>query len=122
MARELKKNAGTLEKAEAAATAKPAASAKARAAGPAKATAPAAKAAAAPAATKKAASHKAPAKAAAGSAGKSGQKAPAVTPEQRYCMIQDAAYFIAERHGFVGDNHGYWLQAEHAIDAELATR
>ena len=125
MAKGPKKSAGTPEKAEAAATtapAKAAAPAKARAARPAKA--PAAKAAAAPVEKKKAAPRKAPAKAAAGSTGKPAKKAevPAVTPEQRYRMIQDAAYFIAERNGFVGDNHGYWLQAEQAIDAELGPR
>ncbi len=43
-----------------------------------------------------------------------------VSPEVRYRMIQDAAYFIAEKHGFTGDNHAYWLQAEHEIDAKLA--
>ena len=45
-----------------------------------------------------------------------------VTPEQRYRMIRDAAYYIAERNGFVGDNHAYWLEAEQAIDAQLAGR
>ena len=125
MAKGPKKSAGTPEKTEPAATtapAKTAAPAKARAARPAKA--PAAKAAAAPVEKKKAAPRKAPAKAAAGSTGKPAKKAevPAVTPEQRYRMIQDAAYFIAERNGFVGDNHAYWLQAEQAIDAELGPR
>lgn len=43
-----------------------------------------------------------------------------VSPEARYRMVQDAAYFIAEKHGFTGDNHAYWLQAEHEIDAKLA--
>jgi len=42
-----------------------------------------------------------------------------VTAEQRYRMIQDAAYFIAERHAFAGDSHGYWLEAEQAIDRQL---
>jgi hypothetical protein len=49
-------------------------------------------------------------------------KASEVTPEQRYRMVQDAAYYIAERNGFVGDNHAYWLEAEQAIDAQLAGR
>ena len=127
MAKGPKKSVGTPEKAEAAATtaaAKAAAPARARAARPAKTAAPAAKAAAARVEKKKAAPRKAPAKAAAGSTGKPAKKAevPAVTPEQRYRMIQDAAYFIAERNGFVGDNHAYWLQAEQAIDAELGPR
>jgi hypothetical protein len=121
MAKGPKKSEGTPEKAGPAATtapAKPAATAKAKVA------APAAKAAAAPVEKKKAAPRKAPATAAAGSAGKPRKKAGAraVTPEQRYRMIQDAAYFIAERNGFVGDNHAYWLQAEQAIDAELGPR
>lgn len=54
----------------------------------------------------------------AAAAGK-GPKPVEVTPEQRYRMIQDAAYFIAEREGFGGDNHRHWLEAEAAIDAEL---
>jgi hypothetical protein len=126
MAKEPKKNVGTPEKTKPATIAKPAVPAKARAARPAKAAAPAAQAAATPAAPKKAAPRKAPVKGAAGSAAKPRQKAAvpadAVSPEQRYRMIQDAAYFIAERNGFVGDNHAYWLEAEQAIDAELAGR
>ena len=31
-------------------------------------------------------------------------KKPEVSPEERYRMIQDAAYYIAERHGFKGDS------------------
>ena len=33
-------------------------------------------------------------------------------PEAVYRMIQDAAYFIAERNGFAGDSKVYWAQAE----------
>nr|WP_296747814.1 DUF2934 domain-containing protein [Thioalkalivibrio sp.] len=121
MAKGPKKSVGTPEKAAMTAPAKAPAPAKSKAARPAKA---AASAAAAPVEKKKATPRKAPAKVAAGSGAKVGKKAevPAVTPEQRYRMIQDAAYFIAERNGFVGDNHAYWLQAEQAIDAELAGR
>jgi hypothetical protein len=64
---------------------------------------------------KPAAAAKAPAKTRTRKASK-----PAVTPEERYRMIQDAAYYIAEKHGFTGDNHGFWLQAEQEIDAKLA--
>jgi hypothetical protein len=84
--------------------AKPAATAGKKAAAPKK-----------PAAPKAAAAAKAPAKPRARKASK-----PAVSPEARYRMIQDAAYFIAEKHGFTGDNHAFWLQAEHEIDAKLA--
>lgn len=43
-----------------------------------------------------------------------------VTPEQRYRMICDAAYFRAERRGFVGGNAVQdWLDAESEIDELL---
>jgi len=43
-----------------------------------------------------------------------------VTPEQRYRMICDAAYFRAERRGFVGGNALQdWLDAESEIDELL---
>jgi hypothetical protein len=43
-----------------------------------------------------------------------------VTPEQRYRMICDAAYFRAERRGFVGGSAlEDWLAAEAEIDALL---
>lgn len=44
-----------------------------------------------------------------------------VTPEQRYRMICDAAYFRAERRGFVGGNAVQdWLDAESEIDGLLS--
>jgi len=46
-------------------------------------------------------------------------KKPAISPEQRYQMIQDAAYFIAERHGFNGDSAYFWSLAEAEINAKL---
>lgn len=99
-------------------TAAPKAPAAAQAAAAAKkpAAATAAKTAAkpAPAAPKKVA---APKKAA---AAKPSAKKAEVSPEARYRMIQDAAYYIAEKHGFTGDNHAFWLQAEQEIDARLA--
>lgn len=77
------------------------------------------KPAAKPAAPRKAAATtKAPARA---STRKAASKS-AVSPEQRYRMIQDAAYYIAEKHGFTGDNHAFWLQAEQEIDSELAAK
>ncbi len=56
----------------------------------------------------------APAKAAPG-------KAPAApTGEQRYRMIQDAAYFIAEKNGFAGSSMDYWIAAEAEINVMLS--
>jgi hypothetical protein len=44
-----------------------------------------------------------------------------VTPEQRYRMVCDAAYFRAERRGFVGGNAVQdWLDAESEIDELLS--
>ena len=42
-----------------------------------------------------------------------------VSPEERYTMITEAAYYIAEKNGFGGDNVQYWLMAEAEIDALL---
>ena len=42
-----------------------------------------------------------------------------VPAEERYCMIAEAAYFIAERGGFEGDCEAYWLEAEREIDRML---
>ena len=39
------------------------------------------------------------------------------TPEERYRMVETAAYFIAERNSFQGDPAGYWAAAE----IEIAT-
>lgn len=46
-------------------------------------------------------------------------KNPAVSPEQRYKMIEEAAYYIAERHGFSGDSAYFWSLAEAEINAKL---
>jgi len=46
-------------------------------------------------------------------------KKPEVTPEQRYNMVQDAAYFIAARHGFNGDSTYFWSLAEAEVSARL---
>ena len=37
-------------------------------------------------------------------------------------MIQEAAYFLAEKEGFSGDCWKHWLTAEAQIDARLAKR
>jgi hypothetical protein len=41
------------------------------------------------------------------------------TPEERYRMVETAAYFIAEQHGFQGRSDERWAQAEHEIAAKL---
>ena len=46
-------------------------------------------------------------------------KKPAPSPEQRYKMIEEAAYYIAERHGFSGDSAYFWSLAEAEINAKL---
>ena len=46
-------------------------------------------------------------------------KKPAPSPEQRYKMIEEAAYYIAERHGFSGDSAFFWATADAEINAKL---
>ncbi len=43
-----------------------------------------------------------------------------VTPEQRFCMVAEAAYFHAEQHGFLGDPMQDWIAAEAEISALLS--
>ena len=45
-----------------------------------------------------------------------------VSAEERYQMIQQAAYFLAERQGFVGDSSGHWIEAERQINEQLGIR
>jgi len=45
-----------------------------------------------------------------------------ITPEQRYCMVAEAAYFHAERHGFLGDPVQDWIAAEAEIAALLSKK
>jgi hypothetical protein len=47
-------------------------------------------------------------------------KTSAPTPEQRYKMVQDAAYFIAEKNGFQAGSMDYWIAAEAEITALLS--
>jgi hypothetical protein len=48
---------------------------------------------------------------------------PGVSAEERYRMIQEAAYHRAEQRGFQGgDPHEDWVAAEAEIDAMLAAR
>lgn len=65
--------------------------------------------------TESATEKKAPAKKS--SAAKAGKVQP--TPEERYRMVQTAAYFIAERNGFQGYPADHWLQAELEIAMQL---
>ncbi len=48
------------------------------------------------------------------------RKAPAKpSAEQRYRMIQSAAYFLAEKEGFQGSATHYWAVAEREVAAQL---
>ena len=42
-----------------------------------------------------------------------------VSSEERMKMIEQAAYYIAEKDGFKGDPHAYWVAAEAQISAML---
>ena len=46
----------------------------------------------------------------------------AVTPEERRKMIEQAAYFRAEKHGWQVDPQANWVAAEAEVDAILAKR
>lgn len=95
----------TTKKAATAAAAKPAAKAAPKKAAPVK------KAAAPKAAT---------ARKPAAKAGNGGASKVRVTPEQRYRMIAEAAYYQAEKRGFVGGDCAQdWLDAEAEIDSLL---
>ncbi|MEO8343407.1 MAG: DUF2934 domain-containing protein [Gallionella sp.] len=41
------------------------------------------------------------------------------TPSERYRMVETAAYFIAEQHGFHGRSDEHWATAEREIAAKL---
>jgi hypothetical protein len=45
-------------------------------------------------------------------------KKSALSPEERYKRIEQAAYFIAERHGFNGDSAYFWSLAEAEINGQ----
>jgi hypothetical protein len=42
-----------------------------------------------------------------------------LTPEERYRMVETAAYFIAEQHGFNGRADEHWAEGEREIVARL---
>lgn len=79
-----------------------------------KSAAPAVKTAAASVAEKKPLEKKVPVK-------KTAEKKPAakLTAEERYRMVQTAAYFIAERNGFGGCAIEHWAAAEREIAGKL---
>ena len=80
-----------------------------------KSATPAVKKAAAPVANKKTPVKKAPTASSKPAANKKTSKP---TPEERYRMVQTAAYFIAERNGFGGCATEHWASAE----IEIANR
>lgn len=41
---------------------------------------------------------------------------------ERYKMIEVAAYYMAEKHGFAGHAADYWIAAENEIDKILAKK
>jgi hypothetical protein len=48
---------------------------------------------------------------------------PSVTPEARWQMISEAAYFMAEKRGFTGGNPcDDWTHAEAQVDALIKQR
>ena len=52
----------------------------------------------------------------------SSKKKMEVSPEQRYMMIAEAAYYRAEKRGFVGGNSAQdWVEAEAEINQLLST-
>lgn len=56
------------------------------------------------------------------SSSRAATEAAPLSPEERYRMVQDAAYHIAEKDGFQhGREQDYWFQAEKEIDARLSS-
>ncbi len=106
----------------AAATAKKTASAKTAKTTTAKKPTTAKSAASKPAASKPASKPAAAKKATPRAAAAKPAAALSLTPEQRYRMVQEAAYFLAEKNGFAGRSEDYWTAAEAQIDAMLARR
>ena len=45
-----------------------------------------------------------------------------LNPEKRYRMVEEAAYYIAEKSGFMGDQNVYWLEAEKKVHDMLAKK
>lgn len=51
---------------------------------------------------------------------KSASNVSPISAEDRYKMIEQAAYFLAERHHFQADPAAIWVQAEKEVDARIA--
>jgi hypothetical protein len=47
---------------------------------------------------------------------------PVASAEERYRMIQDAAYYLAEKNNFKGGVMGYWVAAEIEIEELLSKK
>lgn len=80
---------------------------------------------ASPPAAKKPAAKASAKPATAASAAKKPSKAAAKvnpSPEERYRMVQEAAYFMAEKESFAGCSADYWIKAESQIEAMLSGR
>jgi hypothetical protein len=45
-----------------------------------------------------------------------------VAAEERYRMIELAAYYAAEKDGFKGNSSDYWAKAEAEVNARLSAR
>ena len=45
-----------------------------------------------------------------------------ITPEKRFKMIEEAAYYLAQKDGFRGHPNHYWTVAERQIAEQLAKR
>lgn len=45
-----------------------------------------------------------------------------ISRDERQRMIEQAAYFLAEKHGFSGDSSAHWAAAEAEVDADLRRR
>ncbi len=48
-----------------------------------------------------------------------GKKGAQPTPQERYRMVETAAYFIAQRNGFQGRSDEHWVAAEREVAAKL---
>lgn len=49
------------------------------------------------------------------------KKATPTSPFERYKMIEIAAYYLAEKDGFIGCAADYWIAAEKEIDRKLTS-
>jgi len=45
-----------------------------------------------------------------------------ISAQKRYKMVQDAAYYLAEKSGFSGNAVDHWIKAEKQINAQLKSK